>query len=369
MATQQQLYERALMELRHIKGVDSDNPQRGYFPARSYTAGGRPKTNSNRPGTFTTQYGVEPTPAEVQAFMKAKGWTAKTPKNSAKSKASTLSAGGAAPASSRGESVRSYIEKMAADVKRQQDAANAANEFRYQEVRGSQDALYNRTMGEVDNWGNVQSELNKENARESLANIKSGLAARGLTDSSIGSAFEARNARDLALTQQALSEAKSARRIGYDMDLTRDANAFTERRTDRAPDNSALLALSEKLGEAEAYRRGRTEAARNHTSRPRQQQIPYVPQGVNPAYAGMLAQQMQGNFYGQLGSATGYMQPQMTGGNYAGARPIRRSPEEYEAIRQNITRRRTSPTSVPYIPGMGFGLGGAIGAIVPRSVG
>jgi len=183
-------------------------------------------------------------------------------------------------------------------------------------------------------------------AKESMGNIRGNLAARGLTDSTIGDAFQARNDRDLALTQQDLSERKSARRLGYDIDLTNNANAFIERRTDRGPDNTALLALSAKLGEAEAYRKGKMEAAaaaqrRGTRSRGRSNQPPYLgPQGIHPALAAMLATGMQQNFLGGLGGAMGMMGRGGGGPAYISNRyPTKRSGQLDITVADKICRK------------------------------
>jgi hypothetical protein len=328
----QQFYEEAKRHLSMLAGVNGSRPQRGYFPSRGSTAGGLPTGNQMQPGAFNVKFGQAPSDADVQAFIRsmggnpyANGAQGRSPERSN----STPSAGGTAPAPAEGESIRALIERLSGDFKAQQDAANAANEARYQEVKGSNADLYGRVMGEVDNWGGVQSQLNQEKAKESINNIRANLASRGLTDSTIGEAFAARNARDLALTQQDLSERKSDRRVGYDVNLTNNANGFIERRTDKGPDNSALLALSSRLGEAEAYQKGMQQAgAMNRQSRPEQQQQPQYMGGggVSPEYAMMLANQMQGNYWGQMGAGMGQMIPYMayTSNRY----PTKRQPSE-----------------------------------------
>lgn len=363
----QQFYNEAKRHLMMLAGVNGSRPQRGYFPGRGSTAGGMAPDNQMRPGTFNVKFGQAPSDADVQAFIRsmggnpyANGAQGRSPERSN----STPSAGGTAPAPAGGESIRALIERLAGDYKAQQDAANAANEARYQEVKGSNADLYNRVMGEVDNWGGVQSQLNQEKAKESINNIRANLASRGLTDSTIGEAFAARNARDLALTQQDLSERKSDRRVGYDVNLTNNANNFIERRTDKGPDNSALLALSSRLGEAEAYQKGMQQAAAmNRQSRPEQQQPQYMGGGgVSPEYASMLATQMQNNFMGQLGGAMGQMIPYMGGPAYSSSSyPVKRTPEEYAAMRArqpNYQSKNGGITSNSHPVGMAANMAG-----------
>jgi hypothetical protein len=349
-------YDAARAHLRKLAGVDGGRRQWHYTPANSY-ANGDQASNTNRPGMFDVQFGVEPSPAEIQAYVRYLGGD-RAAKKSKVGPNSTPSAGGAAPAPAGGESVQAVLARLAADYKSQQDRANAANEGRYQQVLGNQDALYGRVMGEVDNWGGVQSELNEEKARESMGNIRGNLASRGLTDSSIGEAFQARNDRDLRLQQMALSEAKSARRLGYDTDLTRDTNSFIERRTDRAPDNSALLALAAKLGEAEAYQRGQQMGSGRQRGPRTQPQRISVPQGVNPAYASTLAAQMQGNFTGQLGGAMNSYLPVGAGPAYTSNR--------YPTPRGTRRASNAAQQAIPMIPALGGGIGGALGSFITR---
>lgn len=358
----QQLYDEARNHLRQLAGVSGGRKQWHYTPPNSY-ANGDQGPQTARPGMFNVQYGVEPSPADIQAYIRSMGGdrsAKKAPGRSAGAN-SAPSIGGTAPAPGSGDSIQELIAKMAADQKSQQDAANNgpdANIPRYKEVKASNAALYGRVMGEVDNWGNVQRQENVDRARESMGNIRGNLASRGLTDSTIGDAFQARSDKNLAMEQQALSEAKSARRLGYDINLTNDANAFIERRTDRAPDNSALLALSAKLGEAEAYNRGQATAQQRGGRTGSSQQPSYLgPQGVSPAYAGMLAQNLYSNYAGQMNNAAG-MLPQYGGGyNTSNRYPTRRGSRQAQGA-MNI--------ATPYIPAIGGGIGGAFGAMVPR---
>lgn len=355
------MYDEARNHLRQLAGVSGGRKQWHYTPPNSY-ANGDQGPQTARPGMFNVQYGVEPSPAEIQAYIRYMGGdrsAKKAPGRSAGAN-SAPSIGGTAPAPGSDTSIRDLIAKMAADQKSQQDAANAANEARYGEVKGSNAALYGRVMGEVDNWGNVQRQENIDRARESMGNIRGNLASRGLTDSTIGDAFQARSDKNLAMEQQALSEAKSARRLGYDINLTNDANAFIERRTDRAPDNSALLALSAKLGEAEAYNRGQATAQQRGGRTGVQQQPSYLggPQGVSPAYAAMLTQNVYGNYAGQMNNAAG-MLPQYGSGGYI-------TSNRYPTPRGSRQAQGAMKIATPYIPAIGGGIGGAFGAMIPR---
>lgn len=245
-----------------------------------------------------------------------------------------------------------------ADAQYKENEANRQNQLRYDQVLQSQDALYGRTMGEVDNWGNVQRQLNDEKAAETLSSIKADMAARGIANSNVTPAFQQRNARDLALTQQDLSERKSARRIGYDTALTQDQNAFIERRNDIGPDQNALLQLAMEYGRSGNGTGTLPQVQQQATTKPRYQPMRDVPMagGVSPYQAQMMASQMQGNFLGQLGGAAGMMNtgprgPAYTSNRYPTPRGSRRK------------ANAAAKNSIPIIPLPGAGIGSALGAL------
>ena len=264
-----------------------------------------------QPGGVSIQAGRSVSDADVDKFIAQMGGNPYAPKGKKGKKAKAtpaanmrmqqlLQQNGMAPQQGQEQdnSPRALLAKLSEEYQRKTDEANAANEARYQEVKGSNNELYGRVMGEVDNWGGVQHQLNEERAKESLSEQAAYLESRGLTNSTVMPSFQARSDRDLALTQQDLSEKKSARKLGYDIDLTNNANNFIERRTDKAPDSSQFAALVAKLGEAEAYRKGREEAAaKSKKSRKSAPRIPYLPTGgVSAGQAAQMAQQMTGAF-------------------------------------------------------------------------
>lgn len=236
---------------------------KGFTNRDSYTSGGLAR--GDRPqfeGEFNVRAGQDPTDADVMAYIEATGGdpaAKKLKKMMERSKSDksreTLRKRLQGQAGTTTQS-RSIVDQMLVDVKSKIDEANAANDARYNEVKASNQALYDRTMGEVDNWGGVQSKLNEERAAESLSEQKAYLAARGLSNSNVLPAFQARNDRDLALTQQDLSERKSARRIGYDADLTNNANAFIERRNDIAPDMAPYYQIAMQYAKSGAGQEG-----------------------------------------------------------------------------------------------------------------
>lgn len=352
-------YAQAREALFRLKGVSPDGTGRrqwGAFTDRSnYTAGGQARDKSQRPGFYDTKYGVAPTEAEVQAFWRANGGGRASQRRGAPpagsapaGSAAATAAGTSAPAS--GSSYTAILRELAAAEQKALDDANAANEARFARIDQSKGDLYGRVMGEVDNWGNVQSQLNAENAQRQIDAAKANAAERGLANSNVVQADTNQINRNLGLIQQDLSERKSDRRIGYDVNLTNDRDAFVERKYDNAPDQRDLMAIYAKLGEAEAMEKARTEAATNTAGRTptKSRRLPQIQStgGVSPAYAQMLASQMQGNFLGgilngmtpgQIGAAmvarnTPAMRPSWTSNAY----PHRRGESRDEAYYRRV---------------------------------
>lgn len=320
---------------------------KGFTNRDSYTSGGLAR--GDRPmfeGEFNVRAGQDPTDADVMAYIEATGGDPAGKKiksmlersKSAKSReALRKRLQGQAGSTQQASSV---VDQMLGDVKAKIDEANAANDARYNEVKSSNQALYDRTMGEVDNWGGVQSKLNEERAAESLSEQKAYLAARGLSNSNVLPAFQARNDRDLALTQQDLSEKKSARRIAYDTDLTNNANAFIERRNDIAPDMAPYYNIALQYAKSGAGQEGALPAIGAKKKRSRGQSSP-----LNSLLASRRGAQLQaaaGNAYGPALTPFSYARPGVTSNRY----PVRRTPEEYAAVNsyQNIDGRQLLPT-------------------------
>lgn len=300
----QQNYEALQREMRKIAGVDGGRRQWGYFNRPNITAGGQALAPQPFPGTMNVKFGQTPTDAEVKANLMRLGLGGGPAPRQGQPAATNPVGVQAAPGAPTGSSM---LEKLIADSQAKEEEANYQNQLRYDQVLNNQNQLYGRTMGEVDNWGNTQKQLNDEKAAETLSAIKADMAARGIANSNVTPAFQQRNARDLALTQQDLSERKSARRIGYDTALTQDQNAFIERRNDVGPDQNALMQLALQYGQS-GNGTGTLPQPAATAPQPRyqpQQQAPVG--GVSGQQAMMMANQMQGNFLGGMGMMGGGM--------------------------------------------------------------
>lgn len=132
-------------------------------------------------------------------------------------------------------------------------AAKQANIDRYNEAHAGATDLRSRVLGDIDNWGTAQGQLNEEKAAQALDAQRAMLADRGMANTNILPAFAARNARDLALTQQDLSERKSARAIAADTSLTNGLLGIVERRNDTAGmDPNMLMQMAMQYGNSGA---------------------------------------------------------------------------------------------------------------------
>lgn len=317
----QQNYQALQREMRKIAGVDGGRRQWGYFNRPNITAGGQARGPQQFPGTMNVQFGMTPTDAEVKANLMRLGLGGGPAPRQAQPAATMPVGVQAAPAAPAGSSM---LEKLIADSQEKEDEANYQNQLRYDQVLNNQNQLYGRTMGEVDNWGNVQKQLNDEKAAETLSAIKADMAARGIANSNVTPAFQQRNSRDLALTQQDLSERKSARRIGYDTALTQDQNAFIERRNDVGPDQNALMQLALQYGQSGNGTGTLPAQSTAPAPQPRYQPQQNAPVGgVSSQQAAMMAGALQNNFMGQMGGFGGMPSMAYTSNRY----PTKRKPK------------------------------------------
>jgi hypothetical protein len=279
---------------------------KGFTNRDSYTSGGLAR--GDRPqfeGEFNVRAGQDPTPAEVMDYIEATGGdpaAKKLKKMMERSKSDksreTLRKRlqGQAGATTQGGSV---VDQMLQGAWNSLQEANAANDARGEKIETSNEGLYGRVMGKVGDWGGVQSKLNEERAAESLSEQKAYLAARGLSNSNVLPAFQARNDRDLALTQQDLSERKSAREISYDVDLTNNANAFIERRNDIAPDMAPYYQIAMQYAKSGAGQEGQLPAIGSKKKRGRGQTNP-----LNALLASRRGAQLQASVGGMYGYGT-----------------------------------------------------------------
>lgn len=87
---------------------------------------------------------------------------------------------------------------------------------RYNESKGLAIDVARRDQEGIGEWGKAQEELNRQQASESLGNQLASLNAHGLGNSNVPTYAMGRNARDLALTQQDLTEKRLDLKRRYD---------------------------------------------------------------------------------------------------------------------------------------------------------
>lgn len=128
------------------------------------------------------------------------------------------------------------------------DARNAAVKKREDEIRASKDALYNRTMDRVGNWGKTQEADIKENYEDMLNSQKAALAERGLANATTLPSFEGEKKRKEERALRELSEQVDERYIRHDIPLTQDKENFVERIVDRGSSMQDIMAMAQQLG-------------------------------------------------------------------------------------------------------------------------
>lgn len=250
------------------------------------------------------------------------------------------------------------LQQLAADFQRQQDEANFQNEMRYQQGLGENAYLRQRNQERVKNFGEAAKQDLEERFKQSLGDVSAGLVSRGLGNSTVLSAFEAKNARDKARELQRLSEMVDDRASRYDTADTQNLVGFVERRDDIAPDFNQLAQLAQAYGASGASGMGQEPLDQMAGSwgggtsagggqREEQQAAPLqfgmnLPYATSPWNAGRIANSYQGNYGNPLLAQQNAVNqiagvPMPTGSN---AYPQTRSPEEYAQIQQNMQQTR-----------------------------
>ena len=359
-------YAQARAELFNLKGVNEDGSGRrqwGSFSRPGITAGGQVRGKNARPGFYDTTYGIAPTEAEVQAYWRANGGgrgkgrrpAPAPPAQSAFDQVVARNDVAPTAAAAAPSMYEQLLLDAAGDVKAKTAEANKANLDRWLEEKGLKQGVYDRSMGELDNWGGVQSQLNAETAQRNLDQINADLADRGLANSTNMTSAKLHSDRNLGLIQQDLSEKKSDRKVQYDRTLTGDIGDVIRSRFDNAPDPNALMDIYAKLGAAQASEQARADrlAAQSASSRRRPRSIAerMAAQGLriqprNGMQAAMMANNIAARFAGGIastpnpGTVAGAMVagniPSMTPSWYSNAFPVRRGETRDESLYRRL---------------------------------
>lgn len=345
---------RAELAVRKLSGIDDARPYYGAGGAVSHanvaTAGGLPRRMPAVPGVFSIQRGRTPNEADIRRYMLSAGMgdpNAIGPiRNRPMQLPQRVDAGSSYQqriAANRPQEL-SLTEQAFADAMAQNQRAFDETLNRYGQIVSGRLGVHDRAMSEAENWGKAQAKLNEERAREALDSQMAALEASGIANSNVLPAFAQRNARDLALTQQALSEAVSNRKIGYDTSLSDEVYDAVERRNDIPPDTNQLISL------AMEYEKQQAAAGENGDLRRQIDEIKNsIRQGRAPRRSFRSIRPVMGGIapvFMNAGSM-GYGMPQLVslGPRTSNRYPRRRAPEEYAAIANAVAKRRNASGS------------------------
>jgi hypothetical protein len=236
-------------------------------------------------------------------LKKLKELEAKSAKAKASSAAMPRGRTGRGVAKAAEETAKSYLEQLADEYKRSQDEAFQANQNRYNEGHFELSDLRNRNSERVKNFGEAQRQDLEEQFSSNLGDVTANLSGRGLGNSTIVSAFEAKNARDLAREKLRLSEMVDDRASRYDSADTGNLVNFVERRNDVAPDNAGLMALAQAYG-ASGGQMGQQAGPQEERPQSELEAIGYsrkfapkqLPYAVSPYVANEIAASYQGAY-------------------------------------------------------------------------
>lgn len=275
-------------QLRNLRGLGPGlTPNPAINSGYTGTPGGLPGVPSSLPGQYDTgmgTHGIEPSDADVDRYIQAMGGYPNTgpapqlsdaarsilasistdpiPKPPSRTGGRTAAPPHSAPPASN---PMNLFQQFFGNAEKDRQEARMANEIRYQQLLNEAGGLRDRRQANAMNWGKAQAELNKQKAQESLGEQKSALQNAGILNSNVLPAFEQRNARDLALEQQDLSERRDQRASEMDAADTDRLTGFIERRTDTGPDYNALLNMALQYGQAQQAQQN-AEAARKQNA-------------------------------------------------------------------------------------------------------
>lgn len=324
----------------------SFKPQWGAYGDRSTPA----PVSLGGGGRLNIQTGNEPTDADIDAFINATGGNPYENKMQSFVSRAKKTEGGlpkamgrmlnkqikqaeAAQQSQAGQP--SLIDRFVADITAKDKEANAANQLRYDRLVGPDGSpegsgVYGQLRTDrqdlATGLGTAASADIDERMAESLSNIKAELAQTGNANSSVGSAFAMRAARDTANEQQRVKEAVARMKAGMLAEDTDRIGGVVERRNDVAPDFAQYLPLLLEHGKS-GYGDAAAQAAaaeavpeqptRRRRRRPLQQapQLGYGGGGIGGAtFLGGNPYQAAQAFMG----GGGYQQGYGTSGDYGG---------------------------------------------------
>lgn len=141
-------------------------------------------------------------------------------------------------------------QDLAAGYQTALDAANAANDARYQTAVQETLGLRDRTMEGINSLGDTQRRDIDDNLARANANTTQSAINRGLYNTTILDSLQQGNQRTADRANQSLEESLNRQRIDADLATTQNYTGLLERKNDVPPDPSQLINLSQGLGQS-----------------------------------------------------------------------------------------------------------------------
>lgn len=152
----------------------------------------------------------------------------------------------------RGRRRRGLIDEF----QQKADAANAANEQRYQQVLTGYDDLHKRAMSTLDSVGSEERrDIDRRFNNQSAATYQT-LVNRGFGNSNLPHVMSSGIERDRSSAHTRLSDQLARTRLGFDSSITQGKLGVIERRHDNGPDMNQLYQIASRLGASGYGQRG-----------------------------------------------------------------------------------------------------------------
>jgi len=143
-------------------------------------------------------------------------------------------------------------EQLIGEYQGAQDKANAANEARYQDIKGGYEGVYDRTMTDLKGSGTQRLADVREGFDSKQAALGQNLVSKGMYNPALQTTLSSGIEREKQAELRRQEEAIRKERIGYDVGLTGDLERFKERKTESGPNEALFASLMQKSGAGSA---------------------------------------------------------------------------------------------------------------------